>query len=239
MLLPLAEIAPDRVIAGIRVGDALARVDTTRHRKAAAAVAPPPVRGYGAVRHGTCTANRIGPQGQAWHFASMTAPKPLSFAGDFPAATHDDWRKLVDAVLKGAPFKRLESRTYDGLTIEPLYERAAGAPPCRAAHRASPWTLMQRVDHPDPAAANAQALDDLENGATGLVLVFAGSVSANGFGLDATAATLTRVLDGIDLAAGIAIDLNLSPSLAAYRPRFRRAMVKDRGMAPAARRSAL
>ena len=28
VLLPLAEIAPDRVIAGIRVGDALARVDT-------------------------------------------------------------------------------------------------------------------------------------------------------------------------------------------------------------------
>jgi 2-amino-4-hydroxy-6-hydroxymethyldihydropteridine diphosphokinase len=29
VLVPLAEIAPDRVIAGIRVGDALARVDTT------------------------------------------------------------------------------------------------------------------------------------------------------------------------------------------------------------------
>jgi 2-amino-4-hydroxy-6-hydroxymethyldihydropteridine diphosphokinase len=26
--MPLAEIAPDRVIAGIRIGDALARVDT-------------------------------------------------------------------------------------------------------------------------------------------------------------------------------------------------------------------
>lgn len=29
VLVPLAEIAPDRIIAGIRVGDALARVDTT------------------------------------------------------------------------------------------------------------------------------------------------------------------------------------------------------------------
>ena len=43
---------------------------------------------------------------------------------------------------------------------------------------------MQRVDHPDPAAANAQALHDLENGATGLTLVFAGSLNANGYGLD-------------------------------------------------------
>ena len=58
---------------------------------------------------------------------------------------------------------------------------------------------MQRVDHPDPAAANAQALDDLQNGATGLVLVFAGSVSANGFGLDPSPATLARALDGVDL----------------------------------------
>jgi methylmalonyl-CoA mutase len=39
---------------------------------------------------------------------------------------------------------------------------------------------MQRVDHPDPAAANAQALEDLENGATGLTLVMAGSTNANG-----------------------------------------------------------
>ena len=62
---------------------------------------------------------------------------------------------------------------------------------------------MQRVDHPDPAAANAQALDDLQNGATGLVLVFAGSVSANGFGLDPSPATLARVLEGVDLDAGV------------------------------------
>ena len=46
---------------------------------------------------------------------------------------------------------------------------------------------MQRVDHPDPAAANEQALHDLENGATGLTLVFAGSLNANGYGLDASA----------------------------------------------------
>src|SRR4030088_2183628 len=73
------------------------------------------------------------------------------------------------------------------------------------------WTLMQRVDHPDPAAANAQALEDLENGANGLTLVFAGSVSANGYGLDAAPATLARVLEGIELDSGITIDFNLSP----------------------------
>ncbi|MFZ1920837.1 MAG: methylmalonyl-CoA mutase subunit beta [Xanthobacteraceae bacterium] len=141
----------------------------------------------------------------------MTASEPLSLAGDFPEATPEDWRKLVDTVLKGAPFSRLESRTYDGLTVEPLYQRAAAARPMAGHPPGAAWTVMQRVDHPDPAAANKQAFEDLENGATGLVLVFAGSVSANGFGLDTAPATLTRTLDGIALDAGIAIDLNLSP----------------------------
>ncbi len=161
----------------------------------------------------------------------MTASEPLSLAGDFPKAAHDDWRKLVDAVLKGAPFSRLESRTYDGLVIEPLYDRALGARPVAGRTPGGAWTLLQRVDHPDPAAANAQALDDIENGATGLVLVFTGSVSANGYGLGSSA-SLARVLDGIALDAGLAIDLNLSPPTRHVVHDFA-ALVKHRGIAPA------
>ena len=37
-----------------------------------------------------------------------------------------------------------------------------------------PWAVQARVDHPDPAAANAEALHELENGATGLTLVLRG-----------------------------------------------------------------
>jgi methylmalonyl-CoA mutase len=163
----------------------------------------------------------------------MTEPEtPLLLAADFPAATREDWRKLVDAVLKGAPFERLESKTYDGLTIEPLYVRAAGARTIVGRGPGMAWRVIQRVDHPDPAAANAQALDDLENGATGLVLVFKGSVSANGFGLDASAATLAGVLDGIELGADLAIDLNLSPATRHVVRDFA-TLVKTRGDDPA------
>src|SRR5580692_7162468 len=161
----------------------------------------------------------------------MTAPETLSLAGDFAPATDDDWRKLVAAVLKGAPFERLRSRTSDGLTIEPLYPRDAAAIAIAGRAPGAAWTVMQRVDHPDPAAANAQALDDLQNGATGLVLVFAGSVSANGFGLDPSPATLKRALDGVDLIA-VAIDLNLSPATRHVVRDFA-ALVKDRATAPA------
>ena len=114
-------------------------------------------------------------------------------AADFAPATYDDWRKLVDGVLKGAPFEKLVSKTYDGLKIEPIYPRARG---CRADRR--PRRRGALADHAADrssgcrAGANAQALHDLENGATGLTLVFAGANGARGFGLDRHAGGASR-----------------------------------------------
>ena len=157
----------------------------------------------------------------------------LPLAAEFPPTSQAEWRKLVEAALKGASFeKRLTSQTYDGLRVEPLYARAAGAKPVAGRTLGAAWTLMQRVDHPDPAAANAQALQDLEHGATGLTLVMAGSVSANGYGLDASPATLARVLDGVQLDGGITIDFNLSPPTRNAVQNFA-ALVKTRKIAPA------
>ena len=70
---------------------------------------------------------------------------------------------------------------------------------------------MQRIDHPDAEQANAQALHDLENGATGLTLVFAGANGAYGFGLEPSAEAIEQVLDGIYIDAGIAIELQVGP----------------------------
>src|SRR5262245_31773850 len=99
----------------------------------------------------------------------------LRLAAEFPQASQADWRKLVDGVLKGAPYEKLVAKTYDGLKIDPLYPRAKGVAPVAGRAAAAPWQIVQRIDHPDAGLANAQALDDLENGATGLSLVFAGS----------------------------------------------------------------
>lgn len=163
----------------------------------------------------------------------MTSVEPFSLADDFTQASRTEWRKLVDKVLKGAPFERLESRTYDGLTIEPLYERDRVARAIAGRAPGAAWTILQRVDHPDPVAANAQALEDVEDGATGLVLVFAASVGANGFGIEPSAAALARVLDRTALDAGIAIDLNLSP-IARHVVGALAPLLKTRGFAPAA-----
>ena len=164
----------------------------------------------------------------------MSDAEELAFATEFPAATREQWLKLVDGVLKGAPFdKRLVAKTYDGLSIQPLYPRNAGAKPVAARAAGAAWTVMQRVDHPDPAAANEQALHDLENGATGLTMVMAGSLNANGFGLDASPETLARALDGIYLDAGVAIDFNVSAETRDAAKNFA-ALVTRLGIAPSA-----
>ncbi|WP_407165478.1 methylmalonyl-CoA mutase family protein [Bradyrhizobium sp. ORS 111] len=138
-----------------------------------------------------------------------TTTDDLRLAADFQPATYEDWRKLVDGVLKGAPFEKLVGKTYDGLKIDPIYRRATNTSPIAGRAAAAPWRILQRVDHPDAAQANAQALHDLENGATGLEFEFAGGPGARDFGLaDASKQTLAKVCDGIHLDAGVMIALN-------------------------------
>src|SRR6476469_9755839 len=99
-----------------------------------------------------------------------TTTYELRLAADWAPATYDNWRKLVDGVLKGAPFEKLVGKTADGLKIDPIYTRAKGAAPIPGREAAAPWQIMQRIDHSDAAQANAQALQDLANGANGLTL---------------------------------------------------------------------
>jgi methylmalonyl-CoA mutase len=156
----------------------------------------------------------------------------LRLAADFAPATYDDWRKLVDGVLKGAPFEKLVGKTYDGLKIDPIYPRAHGVAPVAGRPAAAPWRIMQRIDHPDAAQANAQALHDLENGATGLTLVFAGANGAHGFGLEPSVEAVDRVLDGVFIDAGISIELQVgsqSRMAAIHVAEY----VKRRGLNPA------
>ncbi len=157
----------------------------------------------------------------------------LTLAAEFAPATREDWLKLVRAALKERPYERLIAKTYDGIAIEPLYGRASDAKPIAGRTPGAAWALMQRIDHPDPQAANAQALHDLANGATGLTLVCAGSINANGFGIDGSAETLKKILDGIELDAGVTIDFNLSPETRDIVRHFA-ALVKSRAIKPEA-----
>ncbi len=138
----------------------------------------------------------------------MAAAPQTTFASAFPAADEAHWKTLVERVLKGAAFEKLVGKTYDGIAIQPLYPRAANASPMARSTQGG-WETLARIDHTDAASANAQALTDLENGANGLALTFAGSTGAYGFGLRADEDTLDHVLDAVVLETGLPIELDV------------------------------
>lgn len=124
--------------------------------------------------------------------ADSTAPR---FGDGFEPSTRDQWRTLAEAAIKGASFdKRLVSTTPSGLRIDPLHERSLHAVdaattgfPGLAPHRrgAEPvrhdgrWDIRQRHNLINPATANAEILDDLEQGATSILLRTFGPVNVS------------------------------------------------------------
>ena len=143
---------------------------------------------------------------------NSAATDPLGIAASFPAPTRDDWLALVASALRGAAFdSKLVTKTDDGLRIEPLYERARQARPIAGRAATSPWQILQRVDHPDPAAASDEARHDLENGAGGLCVVLAGAIGSRGYGLDPSEAAMRCLFDGLTADLGTAIEFEPGP----------------------------
>ena len=113
---------------------------------------------------------------------------PIALAGGFEPPNYETWRKLVEKALHGADFDRkLVARTADGLQINPLYTRADALAAAQAAvPGAAPftrgttprsvglgWHIHQRVVAPDAGTANEVILEELEGGASGVVLQIA------------------------------------------------------------------
>lgn len=120
-------------------------------------------------------------------------------AGEFPTATAAQWRAAVDRVLAGRDadlsedelarrFRRqLETTTYDGITVQPLFTRIDPTPPAvpvgvpgrwpyvrggtTTGGLRSGWDVRQAVDLEEvPASGASAALEHLEQGATSLLL---------------------------------------------------------------------
>ena len=99
----------------------------------------------------------------------------------FSVRSEADWRKAAEAALKGGSLDKLVSVTADGLKLGPLHGRAEGPRALRG--EPGPWKALSRLDHPSADDFNAQAREDIDNGAEGLSVVFAGAGAAYGFGL--------------------------------------------------------
>lgn len=61
----------------------------------------------------------------------QTADLPAPTFDEFAPTPYEEWRKVVDKFLKGAPFeKRLVTKTYENIDLQPMYrqEDIAGLP---------------------------------------------------------------------------------------------------------------
>ena len=126
----------------------------------------------------------------------MADPLSMTPAG---AASIEAWRRLIAPSAEGRGAAAFQTTTRDGIVIEPLYAPRTDTAPLTG-RGARPWTIVQIVDDPDAERANAQAREDLDGGAGGLSLRFAGSPSAGGFGIGA-ASLLEAVLLDVDFAS--------------------------------------
>lgn len=132
---------------------------------------------------------------------------------DFAVPTYDEWRQAAEASLKGVPFdKKLLTRTYEGVVLQPLYFPAdvahqytlPGHPPyVRGTDVAgSEWSIIQDIPYDSPESFNAALRHDLENGQTAVQLPEITSLEE-----------LEKALDGVDLTTlPLFIRVGASPS---------------------------
>ena len=161
--------------------------------------------------------------------ATPAQPVPDRLLAEFPEPAYADWRKLVEAELKGAPFeKKMLTVTPEGITLQPLYQAKdiarlphvnslPGFAPYVRGTRASgyvtePWAVAQEITEPSPEEFNLAALNSISRGLNALNIVvdeatrrgndpdFAGPHEVGVGGLSiACLADLKRALTGVDL----------------------------------------
>ena len=134
--------------------------------------------------------------------ADAASPAP-----EFPPASPQDWRALIEKTLGDKPFETLETVTAEGLAIAPLYPPTHGPAPglFRPFDAERAWDLRTAIGHPDPARANADLMADLEGGAASVLLTI-DPTGADGVAVG-SAEGLAQVLDGVVLeAAPVALD---------------------------------
>ncbi|MEZ4556480.1 MAG: acyl-CoA mutase large subunit family protein [Caldilineaceae bacterium] len=153
-------------------------------------------------------------------------PHDSRLFAEFDAPTYDAWRQATVESLKGLPFEKLITRSYEGIDLQPLYRPADTATlqhqqtlPGRApfvrgrkvdGYLVEPWLVAQAGAVGGPQAVNAALRHDLARGQTAVNLRL--DRAAHGLDADqvaqpgddglslATVNDLAVALDGIDLA---------------------------------------
>lgn len=100
----------------------------------------------------------------------------MALAEEFPETSREAWMAAVEAALKGAPFDKVLTRqTYEGLRLQPIYTAedvpAGRAAPVAGGNRTETgWDVRQMHAHGDPSETAKAIRQDLERGATSVLL---------------------------------------------------------------------
>ncbi|MBK9989440.1 MAG: acyl-CoA mutase large subunit family protein [Verrucomicrobia bacterium] len=151
---------------------------------------------------------------------------------DFARAAYTQWRTAVEADLQGAPFdKKLVTRTFEGVALQPLYTRAdeaglthtaaqPGAAPfargySNSGYTAGTWEISQEIGGARALDFNCALLSDLMRGQNSVALT-PDRAARNGQDPDVASASVgvdgVSVADATDLAAALKdVDLSALP----------------------------
>ncbi|MBC8126292.1 MAG: acyl-CoA mutase large subunit family protein [Gloeobacteraceae cyanobacterium ES-bin-144] len=119
----------------------------------------------------------------------MTTPAQAEqLLTEFPEHSYDQWHKAAEALLKGAPFEKLlVSKTYEDITIQPIYRREdianlehrkhfpGSGSLVRGSHAEgflkAGWEVSQELKAPSPAQLNGVIHEGLNGGQSELNIV--------------------------------------------------------------------
>lgn len=133
---------------------------------------------------------------------------------EFAVPTYDDWKEEAVTSLKGGVFeKKLFTKTYEGIQLEPIYTLEhtqnlshplsyPGAASFLRGTRAGgylshPWQIAQGCDEPEPQKCNEVIKEELHKGSTSIHVVLD---TATLKGLDADSADIQKEYRGVSVS---------------------------------------
>lgn len=146
--------------------------------------------------------------------SEKTLQEVLNEMSEFSVPTYEEWKSVTEKSLKGASFEKLLTKTYEGITLQPMYQQhmlenvpytdsMPGLFPFRRGttavrHETQPWIVNQEVTYENPKRANEAICHDLENGQTGINLVLQDMMNGSGVVLQ-DKADFHTIFDNVNL----------------------------------------
>jgi methylmalonyl-CoA mutase len=131
----------------------------------------------------------------------------------FPIPSYEQWKIAVEKSLKGVPFATLTTKTYEDITLQPMYQKRDIAnlpflhslpgefPYVRGTEQLTSqksWLVAQEMNHPLPETVNEWLKNDLQKGVNAINLVLNEDLKLGSEGNVCTLGTSIYSLDDIE-----------------------------------------